>query len=196
MFFGYVLFLRDVWDESTRAAGLLLTPIPALGALLSPFAGRVADRRGERAPMMLGSAVFAVGGAWLALFAGDEPRILAVWMPAALLLGFGSAIAWPAIFGSVMVAIPPDRYAAATGINQTVQRISSAVGVALAVTLLGTTADPDADLFRRLFVLTAICGVLGLATGTRLRTIPGRRQPALVRAEPVPHDGPVGAVDT
>jgi EmrB/QacA subfamily drug resistance transporter len=195
MFFGYVLFLRDVWDESTRAAGLLLTPVPAIGALLSPFAGRVADRRGERAPMMLGCGVFALGGAWLALFAGDEPRILSVWMPAAVLIGFGAAIAWPAVFGSVMVAIPPEKYAAATGINQTVQRIASAVGVALAVTLLGTAADPDAALFRRLFVLTAVCGVLGLATGTRLRRIPRTRERAGLRAGPVAPDRPVGVVE-
>src|SRR5690606_36356613 len=117
---------------------------------LSPVAGRVSDRRGERGPMLVGSAAFALGGVWLAAFAGDEREIVTAWMPAAVLIGFGAAIAWPAIFGSVMVGIPSDRYAAATGMNQTVQRVAAAVGVALAVTLLGTTDSPDAALFRRL----------------------------------------------
>lgn len=171
MFFGYVLFLREVWGESTRAAGLLLTPIPAVGAVLSGLVGRFSDRRGERLPMMVGGATFAAGGAWLVLAAGDEPDIAGVWLPAAFLLGIGSAIAWPAIFGSVMVGIPVDRYAAATGVNQTVQRIASAVAVALAVTLVGETTTPDAGLYRRLFVLTTVSGVLSIGLGTRLRSL-------------------------
>jgi EmrB/QacA subfamily drug resistance transporter len=171
MFFGYVLFLVDVWGEDTRGAGLLLTPIPAVGAVLSGLAGRFSDRHGERRPMMVGGATFAAGGAWLVLFAGDEPDIARVWLPAAFLLGIGSAIAWPAIFGSVMVGIPVDRYAAATGVNQTVQRIAGAVAVALAVTLIGETVVPDADVYRRLFLLTTVSGVLSIGLGTRLRSL-------------------------
>jgi EmrB/QacA subfamily drug resistance transporter len=169
MFFGYVLFLREVWDESTRAAGLLLTPIPAIGAVLSGLVGRFADRRGERTPMMVGAGAFAFGGVWLALFAGDDPEIATVWLPAAVLLGIGAGIAWPAIFGSVMAGIPQDRYAAATGINQTVQRVSAAIAVAVAVTLIGT-AEPEASLYRPLFVLTAMSGALSILIGTRLRS--------------------------
>src|SRR5690606_159787 len=136
MFFGYVLFLREVWNESTSAAGLLLTPVPAVGAVLSGFVGRYADRHGERRPLMVGGAITMLGGLWLVAFAGDTPEVATVWLPAVTLIGIGSAIAWPAIFGSVMVGIPSDRYAAATGINQTMQRIASALGVAIAVTLI------------------------------------------------------------
>jgi MFS family permease len=191
-----VLFLREVWGESTRAAGLLLTPIPAIGAVFSPIGGRVSDRRGERTPMLVGGTAFALGGLWLAVFAGDRPEILTVWMPAAVLLGFGAAVAWPAIFGSVMVGIPQDRYAAATGMNQTVQRVSGAVGVAIAVTLLGTTVTPDATQFRRLFLLTAACGALGVLIGLRLRSIPDRRATTIVTrtAEAAPSE-PMGRAE-
>jgi EmrB/QacA subfamily drug resistance transporter len=179
-FFGYVLFLRDVWGESTRNAGLLLTPIPAVGAVLSAFVGRFADRRGERAPMILGSAVFAAGGLWLVLFVGDERQILTVWMPAVFLIGIGAGIAWPAVFGSVMVAIPQERYAAATGINQTAQRISNAVGVATVVALVDTSGTPDAALFRRLFLLTTASGLAAILVGTRFRRITPPPSPVLV----------------
>lgn len=176
MFFGYVLFLRDVWGEATRAAGLLLTPVPAVGALLSPFVGRYADARGHRDPMVLGSLVFAAGGAWLYATAGHEPSLWAVWLPGMLLLGVGAAIAWPAVFGSVVHGIPVDSYAAATGINQTMQRAASALGVAIAVTLLDS--GPAADVFvthRRLFVLTVVSGLLGAVVGTRFASISVRR---------------------
>lgn len=130
--------------------------------------------------MVIGGGAFALGGLWLAVLADDQRDIALVWMPAAVLLGFGAAIAWPAIFGSVMVAIPQDRYAAATGMNQTVQRIAGAVGVALAVTLLGTTTTPDAALFRRLFVMTTVCGVISVAIGMQLRSIPKGRHETIV----------------
>ena len=116
MFFGYVLFLREVWNESTSAAGLLLTPVPAVGGVLSAFVGRHADKRGERGPLMAGGFITMLGGLWLTFFAGDSPQIWSVWLPAVTLIGLGAAIAWPAIFGSVMVGIPSDRYAAATGV--------------------------------------------------------------------------------
>jgi EmrB/QacA subfamily drug resistance transporter len=178
MFFGYVLFLREVWGESTRAAGILLTPVPAMGGVLSAFVGRYSDRRGEQGPMVVGAAIFALGGLWIAVLAGDDAAIVTVWLPAAFLLGIGAGIAWPAIFGSVMVAIPADRYAAATGINQTVQRVSGAVAVAITVALVETDGEPDAALYRRLFVLTTVCGLLSIGIGTRLRSITPQRAAA------------------
>jgi EmrB/QacA subfamily drug resistance transporter len=175
MFFGYVLFLREVWGETTRAAGFLLTPVPAFGAVLSGFVGRFSDRRGERLPLMLGAAIFAAGGLWLTLFAGDQSQIATVWIPGTFLLGIGSGIAWPAVFGSVVAGIPVDSYAAATGINQTAQRIASALGVAIAVTLVGSSAASNADLYRRLFILTTVSGVLTIGVGSRLRSMPALR---------------------
>jgi EmrB/QacA subfamily drug resistance transporter len=172
MFFGYVLFLREVWDETTRAAGLLLTPVPAFGAVLSGFVGRFSDRRGERWPLMVGAAIFAAGGLWLAIQVGDDAQIGRVWIPGTFLLGIGSGIAWPAVFGSVVAGIPVDSYAAATGINQTVQRIASALGVAIAVTLIDTGGIADANLYRRLFILTTVSGVLTVLVGSRLRSMP------------------------
>ena len=56
-----------------------------------------------------------------------------------------------------MIDIPRERYAVATGINQTIQRTSTALGVALAVTLLGTARGIGH--FRRLFILSAACGL-------------------------------------
>jgi EmrB/QacA subfamily drug resistance transporter len=177
MFFGYVLFLREAWGQSTSAAGLLLTPVPAVGAVLSGLVGQFSDRRGERLPLMVGGGITALGGLWLTVFAGDEPNIVGVWLPAVTLIGIGSAIAWPAIFGSVMRGIPPDSYAAATGINQTVQRIAAALGVAIAVTLLESVGGSDAGVYRRLFVLTTLSGAASIAIGSRLQLLrPSPRQ--------------------
>jgi MFS family permease len=157
VFFGYVLFLTDVWDRSARAAGLLMTPLAVCGAFLSPLAGRWVRRRGPHVPMATGGLLFASGAAILLVAAGDEPQILAVWLPAIVTTGAGAALMWPCLFASVVADVPRDRYSLATGINQTVQRSSTAFGVALAVTVLGAGVAT----FRWLF---AICVASGLAT--------------------------------
>jgi hypothetical protein len=66
---------------------------------------------------------------------------------------------WPCLFAALVADVPLERYAVATGINQTIQRASTAFGVALAVTLLGPTKDiGGVGTFDRLFVLAAVCG--------------------------------------
>jgi EmrB/QacA subfamily drug resistance transporter len=53
-------------------AGILLTPIPVIGAIVAPFSGALSDRIGSRLPASIGIAVMAVGllsrstwcGAW------------------------------------------------------------------------------------------------------------------------------------
>lgn len=161
VFFGYVLFLTDVWDRSARAAGLLMTPLAVCGAFLSPLAGRWVRRRGPHVPMATGGLLFASGATILLVAAGDEPQILTVWLPAIVATGAGAALMWPCLFASVVADVPRDRYSIATGINQTVQRSSTAFGVALAVTVLGATVGAGAATFRWLF---AICVMSGLAT--------------------------------
>ena len=39
VFFGYVLFLTDIWHYGTRDAGFLMTPLAICGAVLAPIAG-------------------------------------------------------------------------------------------------------------------------------------------------------------
>jgi hypothetical protein len=167
MFFGYMLFLRDVWDERTRTAGLLLTPVPAMESCCRHWRAGSLDRRGERTPMMFGATLFAAGSvgcsSWpvtsrslrVAPRDGDARR--------------RRRIAWPMIFASVVVGIPTDRYAAATGFNQTVPRGGSRRG----------RAHRGARRIRRgrrcrsvpAAVHSPLCGLLSVVVGARLRSL-------------------------
>lgn len=175
VFFGYVLFLTDVWHRSARAAGLLMTPLAVCGAFLSPLAGRWVRRRGPQVPLVVGGLAFAAGAVVLLVFAGDEPHVLGVWLPAIVATGTGAALIWPCLFASVVAEVPRDRYSVATGINQTVQRASTAFGVALAVTVLGTTVGGSAATFRWLFAICIASGLATAATAPSLRPRPARR---------------------
>lgn len=181
-FFGYPLFLRDVWEYSPRTAGLLMTPIAACGVVIAPLAGRVIRTHGLGLLLRPAGVLVAAGSLLLLVAAGAEANLAGVWWPAIFLTGIGASAAWPCFYAGVIVGIPSDRYAAASAINQTIQRAGTAFGVAVAVTLLGTTAGADGvGTFSRVFALAMVSGIVTIAmarflTPSRARgaaTVPG-----------------------
>jgi hypothetical protein len=61
--------------------------------------------------------------------------------------------------------MPPQRFGAAMSINQTLQRMATAGGAALQISLIGETSGPLVGNYSRIFVLTALGGVLAMAIG-------------------------------
>jgi EmrB/QacA subfamily drug resistance transporter len=174
MFFGTVLFLRQVWGYSTVEAGLLITPVPVATAFVASFAGRVADRHGHRRLMIPGGALFTLGALFLVVRADDDPDPWATWLPAVVVLGLGSGMVWPAIHGAAVHGVPGASYGSATAINQTVQRVGTALGVATTISLVaGWDAGDGVGGFRSMFWLMAGSGAAAILLGTRLRTAPG-----------------------
>lgn len=68
------VFAQDVLHASPMASGLMLLPGAIVGAIFSPIAGKIYDRRGPNLPLILSAACAALA---LALFAGST-RILSV----------------------------------------------------------------------------------------------------------------------
>jgi EmrB/QacA subfamily drug resistance transporter len=177
MSLGLVLFLTEAWDYSVVKAGMLVAPIALCVTVLSPPMGRLADRVGHRVIAVPGGLAWAAGSLWLLLGAGGQPDLAGVWFPAVALLGIGSASAWPTIHGIPMVGLPPSRFGAATATNQTVLRLSTALGVGAAITLIETDGDGAVGPFRRLFVLMLVSGLILAAVGSRVRTAPDEVAP-------------------
>ena len=179
VFFGYPLFLRDVWHFSPRDAGLLMTPIAACGVVVAPLAGRVIRTRGPGVLLLPAGLSVVAGSLLLLLAAGPARDVTAVWLPAIFLTGIGASAVWPCLYAGVVLDIQSDRYAAASGINQTIQRSGTAFGAALAVTLLGPTTGIDGiGSFDRIFAMALVCGVLTVVmarffTGHRTAGTPG-----------------------
>jgi EmrB/QacA subfamily drug resistance transporter len=174
MSLGLVLFLTQVWDYSVVKAGLLVAPVALMVTALSPITGRVADRVGHRVIAVPGGLAWAAGSLWLLVAADGEADLGRVWFPAVALLGIGSATAWPTIHGIPMVGLPQHRFGAATATNQTVLRLSTALGVGTAITLISGDVDGGGvGPFRRLFVLMLVSGLVLAIVGSRIRTAPG-----------------------
>ena len=164
LFFAYPRFTQDVWGYDVRAAGLLFLPVPVAGILLNGAAGRFADLHGPRRVMLAGGLAQAIGGAIFLIGMGGDRNLL-VWFLGFGFIGIGSSLSWPAIFANTVTGVPPQRFGAVTSINQTAQRMATAGGAAIQVSLIGEASGPGLGNYTRIFALTVIGGFIGVVIG-------------------------------
>lgn len=160
------------FGASVTVAGLILIPGTLLGLPASSAVGRVESRLGPRAPLALGLAVSAVGGASMALFHAREWQAVVAY--GVIGTGFGFAMAaLPKLIHDVTL---PHVIATANGINTVARTVGGAVGsqVAAAVlasrTISGTSLPDESGFTLAFWIATAIAAsgaLFALLTGGR-----------------------------
>lgn len=133
-----ILFLTGVWHYSVMAAGLAVTPSPLVVAAVSGPAGRLASRIGFRPVVLGGAACFAGGLAWYVATVDATPAYLSHWLPGSLIVGLGIGLTFPVLSAAAVSSLPAHRYAVGSAVSQTARQVGGAIGVAVAVMLLGT----------------------------------------------------------
>jgi MFS family permease len=151
--FGWLVlmpsFFQSVWGWSPLASGFALAPSPMISGLLSPFAGRVADRAGHRALIVTGTAAQVAGTLWWVFAIGPEPNYVRDVLPGMVLTGIGSTAGFATLTGAIMRDIPPRFYSMAGAARSTMFQLASAIGIAVAVALVGMPAVPSVAPFAR-----------------------------------------------
>lgn len=176
MFLGFVLFLTGVWGYSILEAGLAITPGPVMVAVVAPFAGRLAGRRGHRVVLLPGAVLYTISSLWL-LTATVTPNFVGVWLPSVMVGGLGVGMILPALTGSAVHGLPEVRFGEGSAINQAVRQVGGVFGVAAVVALLTAAATGPELLtgFDRVFVLVAAGGALTGGLSTQINTKPKAR---------------------
>jgi EmrB/QacA subfamily drug resistance transporter len=170
-FFGWLVlmpsFFEKTWGWSPLAAGFGLAPAPAISGVVSPFAGRVADRIGQRGLVIIGATIGGLGALWWAVFIGPEPHYLRDVLPGSILLGFGGAAGFATLTGAIMSDVPPRFYSMAGAARSTIFQLASAIGIALGIALVGSPAAGSVSPYARAWWMGAIgaftCAVLAFA---------------------------------
>jgi MFS family permease len=97
-------FVRGPLDSGNVAVGVVIGSYAITGLLLRPLAGRLADRRGRKYTVLLGSLVVAIGG-FMYLLPLGVPGLIA----ARLVLGAGEGAVFTAGSAWIVDLAPPDR---------------------------------------------------------------------------------------
>lgn len=161
------LLVERLLNQSATTSGVVLLGIAGVAAIVSPFGGRISDRRGRRLVVVAGSLVSAIGLALLALPAA----IASATIVAALLgvVGFGNGLTSPRQ-AAALESVEPARVGMAAGTYYTGRYLGGVVGASLAGALLGT-AVTAAGVSLGFGILAGVMVVVTLAS----LGLPGRR---------------------
>jgi Na+/melibiose symporter-like transporter len=168
VFLFLMLQLQSVMHYSPIAAGASLLPINGLMLAFSPLAGRVAERRGPRGPMVIGCLVAGVGSL---LFMRVRPgaSYVTTVLPAAAAFGLGLACFVAPLTSVALGALDEDLAGLASGVNNAVARLAGLLATAiipLAIGLGGARelrADQLAAAFGRTTIICATLCLVGAA---------------------------------
>jgi EmrB/QacA subfamily drug resistance transporter len=132
------LYLQQVRGLSSLATGVAFLPMMLIGAVLTPFSARVAERLGARRLIIGGLLVMASGLGILALVPSSAP----VWLLALLmvLVGLAGPLIMPPMTGLLLNSVPAHLAGTASGVFNTSRQIGGALAVAVFGALLANHA--------------------------------------------------------
>ncbi len=190
-----VLYLTTVWHHSALLAGLEITPGPVLVAGISPFAGRLAGRVGQRYLIAAGCMLFACGCAWWFWRLGPTTPYWHSFLPGWLLCGTGVGFALPSMMSAGAGSLPPTRFATGSAVLTMCRQLGAALGVAVFVATLGhPPAGSVTNAFGHTWVFMVAASLAAAAAGFAVGVVRPHNltsgEPALARASAHAVEGP------
>ncbi|MBV6761779.1 MFS transporter [Rhodococcus opacus] len=137
------------------AAGLAVLPTGTAVVLCAPLSGRIVDLVGPRATMVTGLTLLGAGSL-LRLTVGQSLILLAT---SSAVIGIGTSIAFAAMPVLVLNSTPPQRLAAATGLNTLSRTMGSAIASAVVGVVLSSSTSTVGGV-----VVPSHAGFLALST--------------------------------
>jgi MFS family permease len=179
------LYLQQMQGLTAFQTGLVFLPMMLIGAVLTPFSARIAERFGVRQVVATGLVLIAAGLAVLA----TRTATAAPWSVAALMLPVGLAgpLVMPPATAALLNSVPDALAGTASGVFNTSRQLGGALAIAVFGALLARPASFDHGL--RLSLLIAAAIAIAAAATSTLLTTPTTEQ-ASARA-PTPSRGPV-----
>jgi EmrB/QacA subfamily drug resistance transporter len=139
-----VLYLTGVWGLSIIVAGLAFAPAAIVSVLAGAPAGWLMQRYDPRVISAVGALVAATGLAMIALNTGANEDFLADWLPGQVAYTAGIVIGLSGVVGTALTSAPPAQFALASGINAALRQVGGAIGVAIALAVIGDSIGLEA----------------------------------------------------
>jgi DHA2 family multidrug resistance protein-like MFS transporter len=123
------LYLQTVRGYSPLKAGVSLVPFAVALFVVAPLAPKVAERRGDRATVMVGMAVLAAG--LLAFLATSADSSYLVVLVGLILGGAGVSLIQPPASAAMMSSVSAAKAGMASGTNAAIRQIGASFGIAV-----------------------------------------------------------------
>jgi EmrB/QacA subfamily drug resistance transporter len=177
-------FLQTALGYSPLETGIRLLPWVAAPGLISPIAGALADRIGNRPFMIAGLTLQAIGFGWIAAVAASGMGYAQLGVPLGV-AGVGIGMVFPTVANAVLASVPLAEAGVASGTNSTLREFGGVFGVAVLAAVFarrGIYGSPRLfiDGFSAALWVAAGLSVLGMLAAV---LSPGRRRPD--ESEPV-----------
>ncbi|GAB2993429.1 MFS transporter [Saccharothrix stipae] len=159
-------FLITGLGHSPLIAGLMLLPWMATAMVVSPMAGSLSEKYGNRPFMVVGLLLSGIGMLWIGLIA--EPGMGYPMIGLALLVsGIGISLVFPTVAGSVLSAVPPPQMGIASGMSTMMQQVGGVFGVGLIATVFAqgneyASSEVFVDNFSDAIMVPAVLSGLGV----------------------------------
>jgi MFS transporter, DHA2 family, methylenomycin A resistance protein len=164
------LYLQQLRGLSPLVTGAAFVPMMLIGAAVTPFSARLAEKLGARALITAGLVLMTAGLVVLGIVAFSAP----VWALAVLMLlpGLAGPLVMPPMTGVLLNSVPGHHAGVASGVFNTSRQIGGALAVAVFGALL---AQPGGFLPGLRASLLIAAGVAAAATAASRLLRPGSR---------------------
>jgi EmrB/QacA subfamily drug resistance transporter len=153
------------FGATVTGAGLFMLPSTIMMLLVSPIAGRMANRVGSRVPLIAGAATTCLA---FAVFAVAHTERWEIYLGSAL-LGAGIGLAFASLANLIVEAVRPEQTGVATGMNTVMRSLGGSIGAQIGASVIAGTvvghALPTEHAFTLAFIIaSAACGLAALAS--------------------------------
>jgi EmrB/QacA subfamily drug resistance transporter len=127
--------LQFAQGDSPLGAGIRMLPWTAAPGVISPIAGTLADRFGNRPFMIVGLAMQAIGLGWIAAVVTADVGYAQLGLAFAV-AGVGIGMVFPTVANAVLGSVSLAEAGVASGANSTVRELGGVFGVAVLAAVL------------------------------------------------------------
>src|SRR5712691_6956335 len=130
VFFFLTLYLQQVLGYSALRGGLAFLPLAVGVILIAPTASRLVSRFGPAPTLIAGPLVFAGGLAYLSRLPVHGAYLSDI-LPGLAMIAVGAGLGFVSIINAATGGVPRSNAGVAAGLVNTMQRVGSAVGLAV-----------------------------------------------------------------
>jgi len=139
------LYLQNSMGYTAVQAGSVFLPVGIIQGFMSPIAGKISDKFSPKAPMVLGIIILGIS-----FLLNSQLTYLSEHsfvMTSLYLRGFAMGIIFTPLSTLMLLNVPREKMAQASGITNTVRQLGGSLGVAIFATMLTRRVNFHTQMF-------------------------------------------------